>query len=101
MNMVTLTHRYGCLPDLTFDRRTTTLLVIDMQYLDAHPDYGLVVRLRERGLQEAYAYYTERLKTVVPNVRALLDAFRVAHMEVIYTVIEGLTRDGRDRSLEH
>jgi nicotinamidase-related amidase len=31
----------------------------------------------------------------------LLNAFRAAHLEVIYTVIENLTQDGRDRSLDY
>jgi nicotinamidase-related amidase len=38
---------------------------------------------------------------VIPNIRRLLDAFRAARLEVIYTVIENLTDDGRDRSLDY
>jgi len=38
---------------------------------------------------------------VIPNIRRLLDAFRGARLEVIYTVIENLTEDGRDRSLDY
>jgi len=38
---------------------------------------------------------------VIPNIRRLLDAFRSAKLEVIYTVIENLTADGRDRSLDY
>jgi Isochorismatase family len=37
----------------------------------------------------------------IPNIRGLLDAFRAAHLEVIYTIIENLTEDGRDRSLDY
>jgi nicotinamidase-related amidase len=38
---------------------------------------------------------------VIPNIRRLLDAFRTARLEVIYTVIENLTENGRDRSLDY
>lgn len=39
--------------------------------------------------------------TVIPNLRALLPACRKAGVEVIYTVMENLTEDGRDRSLDY
>jgi nicotinamidase-related amidase len=38
---------------------------------------------------------------VIPNVARLLAAFRRAQLEVIYTVMENLTEDGRDRSLDY
>jgi biuret amidohydrolase len=38
---------------------------------------------------------------VLPNATRLIAAARGAGVEVIYTVIEALTADGRDRSLDH
>lgn len=38
---------------------------------------------------------------VVPNLVALIDACRRAGVEVVYTVIENATADGRDRSLDY
>ena len=38
---------------------------------------------------------------VVPNLRRLIGACRAARVEVVYTVIENLTADGRDRSLDY
>ena len=38
---------------------------------------------------------------VIPNIARLLAAFRGAKLEVIYTAIENLTEDGRDRSLDY
>jgi nicotinamidase-related amidase len=38
---------------------------------------------------------------VLPNAQRLIAAARAAGVEVIYTVIEALTEDGRDRSLDH
>jgi len=37
----------------------------------------------------------------VPNMQRLQAACRRARVEVLYTVIESLTKDGRDRSLDH
>jgi nicotinamidase-related amidase len=101
MSNASVAHRYGRLPDPEFSPGNTALLIVDMQYLDADPAYGLVARLRDQGLMDAYAYNAERLKVIVPNIQRLLKAFRGARMEIIYTVIESLTRNGRDRSLEH
>ncbi len=98
----TLRHRYGVLPDPEFRQGDTALLVIDIQYGDAHADYGMLRRMRESGNGEVVAYYLDRLENlVIPNSRRLQDACRAAGIEVIHTKIESLTQDGRDRSLEH
>ena len=46
-------------------------------------------------------FYKATALRVIPNIAALLAAFRTAGLEVIYTVIENLTKDGRDRSLDY
>ena len=38
---------------------------------------------------------------VIPNLAKIIAACRAGGIEVIYTVIENLTRDGRDRSLDY
>lgn len=83
--------------------RSTALLCIDMQYLDAARGHG-VFRDAERHQvsPEAQQYYFHRLDTMVfPNVRRLQDTFRGHGLEVIHTRIQALTRDGRDRSTGH
>ncbi len=97
-----LRHRYGTLPQPSFRPEDSALLVIDLQYGDAHPDHGVLRKMRERGDAEVAAYYIDRLESlVIPNVRRLQDACRESGIEVIHTRIESLTADGRDRSLEH
>ena len=97
-----LQRRHARLPEPGLRRHDTVLLSIDLQYGDAHRDHGLLRRMRDRGDGAAIEHYAGRLEeTVVPNVRRLLDACRRAEVEVIHTKIESLTRDGRDRSLEH
>jgi nicotinamidase-related amidase len=83
------------------DRRETALLVIDMQYLDAHPDYGICLRAKLEGREDEARYYIQQLAKIVPAIRRLQDAFRAKGMEVIHVRIASLTRDGRDRSRVH
>ena len=79
----------------------TALLSIDMQNMEVGPD--LIARSREPGTPEsAKRAYFERIETmVIPNQQRLQAAARAAGIEVMFTVIESLTQDGRDRSLDH
>lgn len=79
------------------------LLCIDLQYLGCAEGYGVFENHRRSGVSEdAIQYYLERVRnTVLPNVRRLQDHFRAHGHEVIHVHIQSLTRDGRDRSLEH
>lgn len=47
------------------------------------------------------AFHAAAIGRVIPNIVRLLAAFRAARLEVIHTVIENLTADGRDRSLDY
>ena len=74
-----------------FDPKRTCLLLIDTQNYVWNPQVAA-----------RHPYFDAALRTVVmPNLRRLLDAFRAAGGEVIYTVMENLTADGRDRSLDY
>lgn len=74
-----------------FDARRTCLLLIDVQNYVWNPD--VAKRLPDFSLQVR--------DMVLPNLRRLIDAFRAAKAEVMYTVIENMTKDGRDRSLDY
>ena len=82
----------------------SALLFIDVQNFNARPDGG---EYKDQGLkpEEAevkHAYFFKRLKEVViPNMQRLQHACRAKGIEVMYTVIESLTKDGRDRSLDY
>ena len=89
------------LPEVRLKRKNSALLVVDMQYLDAHKDYGIFLNARKKGVQEAMNYYRDRLGLIVPNIARLQRAFRRKRMEVIQTKIASLTLDGRDRSKGH
>jgi ureidoacrylate peracid hydrolase len=78
------------------------LLFIDVQNFGADRRGGEFAGLSEAEIDQRFGYYFEQLERVaLPNMRRLQAAFRTAGIEVMYTVIESLTRDGRDRSLDY
>ncbi len=93
--------RHPPLPEPMISRENTGLLIIDMQYYDAHPDYGICDDLKSQSGLATIQYYTDRLNLIIPNIQQLLAAFRKRDMEIIYARIQSLTRDGRDRSQQH
>src|SRR6185295_6701102 len=46
-------------------------------------------------------FFREMERRVVPNMQRLQAGCRKAGIEVMYTVIQNLTKDGRDRSLDY
>ena len=83
--------------------KSTALLCIDLQYLDAAPGHGVFADATSSGVPEdAQRYYFDRLERIaLPNVRKLQECFRGRGLEVIHVRIQSLTRDGRDRSAGH
>ena len=84
--------------------KRSALLLIDVQNYNARPDGG---KYKDQGLkpEEAeakHAYFFKRLKEVaIPNMQRLQQVCRARGIEVMYTAIESLTKDGRDRSLDY
>lgn len=88
--------------DFKIAPKKTALMVIDMQYLDAHRDYGMGATARKQGIAAKYDYYFRQLDDiVVPNIKRLLKVCRKAGVEVIYPRIASLVKDCRDVSIEH
>lgn len=83
--------------DGPFQAGATALLVVDMQRIWLEP--GLDPIHPERGPE--HEFYRQTSATTVPNVERLLEAARSKGVEVVHTIIQSLTEDGRDRSLDH
>ena len=80
----------------------TALLFIDVQNYSAHREGGAFAGVESGEMEERYGWFFHELEgRVLANMKALLDACRGAGVEVLYTVIESLTRDGRDNSLDY
>lgn len=80
----------------------SALLMVDLQNHCCARDDGTLTEDPERwpdARQEAYLGQLEG--ETLPNAAALAEACRRRGIEVIYCVIEALTRDGRDRGLDH
>lgn len=74
-----------------FDRDTTALLLIDVQNHTFNDDLG-----------PTHPYFYDRVRSIVlPNLQQLTARFRAVGAEVMYTVMENQTHDGRDRSLDY
>ena len=85
--------------DVAFRQRAvepdrTALLVVDLQKGEYNDE--------KCRAEPEHAYLWNRIRdVVVPNGQRLIAACRQAGVEVMYTVVESLTLDGRDRSLDY
>lgn len=93
---------FGRLPEPKLTRETTALLCIDIQYVDAHPDYGLGAKAKEMGVADFLDYYWDRIENVVvPNVQRLQAKAREKGVELIHVHVASCTADGRDSTLRY
>ena len=83
--------------DEPYKRGETALLLVDMQRIWLEP--GLDPHHPERGPD--HYFYSQTALTTIPNNERLLAAARTSGVEVLHTIIQSLTEDGRDRSLDH
>ncbi len=90
--------RFQAMPEVIPTPGDTALIVIDMQYLDAHPDFGWAKKARDAGQFEILKHLFDRLPMVIHNIRRIQEACRKAGIEVIFIKIQSYTRDGRDLS---
>jgi ureidoacrylate peracid hydrolase len=78
------------------------LLFVDVQNYNATAAGGEFAGMPPEQVERDYGWFFETLRTrAVPNMQRLQQACRAARMEVLYTVIESQTQDGRDRSLDY
>lgn len=82
--------------------RETTLLFIDVQNYCANRTGGEFKDLKPAEFEEKLGWYFRELESrVIPNMQRLQKGCRAAGIEVMYTTIEALTKDGRDLSLDY
>lgn len=87
----------GDVPDIVLDGDKTAVLVIDMQYGNAHRDGKYGRWAREQGIADQLEWYFSMLEQVaVPRIRNLIKTARQNRVQVIYTRVASLTDDGRE-----
>ena len=74
----------------------TALLTIDLQYLDAHPEGWMGRLARLHGGPDILQPRWDAIQAMLPNIRRIQDAFRMAAEEVIHVRVAYRTLDGRD-----
>jgi nicotinamidase-related amidase len=91
----------GAYRERAIDPKRTAVLNIDMQNGEFNKD--ILAKARTPGTPESKKreFFERIASTVIPNQARLQEAARAAGIEVMFTVIESLTQDGRDRSLDH
>jgi ureidoacrylate peracid hydrolase len=88
--------------DVPIDPAHAALLFVDVQNYTAREDGGEYASLPKAERKARYGWFFDTMRdTAVPNMHRLQAACRHARIEVMYTVIEALTRDGRDLSLDY
>ncbi len=88
--------------DVPLDPSVSALLFVDVQNFSCNRKGGEFSDLTEEQLEEKCGWYFKTLETsTVPNMQALQTKCRQKGIEVMYTTIESLTLDGRDRSLDY
>jgi ureidoacrylate peracid hydrolase len=88
--------------EIEIDPAHAALLFVDVQKYNCVWDGAEYAHLSAAEKEERYSYFFRTLKeSALPNMVRLQVACRRAGIEVMYTVIESMTADGRDRSLDY
>ncbi|MEM1384354.1 MAG: isochorismatase family cysteine hydrolase [Pseudomonadota bacterium] len=88
--------------EVALDPAQTALLFIDVQNYCARRDGGEFKEVQQADFDRDYGWFFDELESrVIPNMVRIQAACRKAGIEVMYTTIESLTLDGRDRSLDY
>ncbi|MEO0624603.1 MAG: isochorismatase family cysteine hydrolase [Pseudomonadota bacterium] len=88
--------------EVPLDPAQSALLFIDVQNYCARRDGGEFQGISQGEFDRTYGWFFDELETrVIPNMARIQAACRKADIEVMYTTIESLTLDGRDRSLDY
>ena len=90
------------LPEFQLSPQDTAFIIVDMQYLDAHRDYGIGAEAKTLGTAEDFDYFFTRIENLlIPNIQRMQAACRDKGVEVIFLRIASLVNDCRDVSPIH
>ena len=90
------------LPEFDLSPQDTAFIIVDMQYLDAHRDYGIGAEAKTLGTAEDFDYFFSRIENLlIPHIQQMQAACREKGVEVIFLRIASLVNDCRDVSPIH
>ena len=88
--------------DLPLIPGRSALLIVDVQNYCCHRNGGEFDGLTPTQFEEKFGGFFQQFeRSALPNLKRLIAACRDGGVEVLYTTIESLTKDGRDRSLDY
>ncbi|ERK16359.1 Amidase [Pantoea sp. AS-PWVM4] len=88
--------------NIPIEKQAATLLFVDVQNYNARRDGGEYVGMSTVEQHEKFGYFFDIIeRETIANMQKVQAACRASQVEVMYTVIESLTKDGRDRSLDY
>jgi ureidoacrylate peracid hydrolase len=88
--------------EVEIDPGHAALLFIDVQNYVVTENGGEYAHMEPAAREEKLGFFFRTMReTAVPNMQKLQAECRRAGIEVLYTTIESLTKDGRDQSLDY
>jgi ureidoacrylate peracid hydrolase len=88
--------------EIEIEPARTALLIVDVQKYNCTREGGEYAHLSAAEKETRYGdFFRTLMNSGLPNMVLLQQACRRAGIEVTYTVIESMTADGRDRSLDY
>jgi ureidoacrylate peracid hydrolase len=88
--------------NIEIEPHAAALLFVDVQNYNCLREGGEYAHLTAEARDATYGSFFEALEAwALPNMALLQASCRAGGIEVLYTVIESLTLDGRDRSLDY
>ena len=92
---------FGLSRDVPVDKNHAALLFIDVQNYTAEGG-GEYRNMSPAAIEDRYGYFFREMRArAIPNMQRLQQACRAQKIEVLYTVIEAQTQDGRDLGLDY
>jgi len=83
--------------EVNYTAPETAVLFVDVQKMFCIPGKDP----SHSDMDGSYYYYKRLAATAIPNQQRILETARAAGVQVLHTIIEALTEDCRDASLDH
>lgn len=88
--------------NIPIEPEAATLLFVDVQNFNCSREGGEYKGMSPEHFEAEFGYFFAQIeRETMPNLVRLQEACRNRRIEVMYTTIESLTKDGRDRSLDY
>ena len=90
--------------DIPIKKEKSAILFVDVQHNNVYAEGGQYVNegLTSKEAKKKYKYFFDTLHhKALPNMAKIQKSARKNNIEVLYTTIESLTYDGRDRGLDY